>query len=235
MSGEPLVRLTRRLEQVSFATTLGGEVGRNEDIAVYEPVDSGDRPVAPGTRARKLLVTNVVNHVLPLIRYELTDEITMLDEPNPGPWTGRHIADIEGRSDDVFGYDRVEVHPYVFGRARPSPRGGIVRRPQTGADITLRYSVPVDTMRSPTSSWTVLLRSASKRRTCECPSSRPSPDRATPGRYGHSCPSPAGRRGHRTRRGGWRAHLVQSGMPPRASGNPSARSSRRPVPSGRTT
>ena len=53
-------------------------------------------PGGPGTRARKLLVTNVINHVLPLIRYELTDEVTVLDEPNPGPWTGRRIADIEG-------------------------------------------------------------------------------------------------------------------------------------------
>jgi len=104
--------------------------------------------VAPGTRARKLLVTNVINHALPLIRYELTDEVTVLDEPNPGPWTGRRIADIEGRSDDVFVYDRVEVHPYVFRSAIGRRREVLeyqVRQTATGADITLRTASPIET------------------------------------------------------------------------------------------
>ena len=86
--------------------------------------------------------------MLPLIRYELTDEVTVLDEPNPGPWTGRRIADIEGRSDDVFAYDRVEVHPYVFRSAIGRRREVLeyqVRQTTTGADITLRTASPIDT------------------------------------------------------------------------------------------
>ena len=141
----------------------------NEDIAVYEPVDAANRPVAPGTRASKLLLTNVINHALPLIRYELTDEITVLDEPNPDPWTGRRIADIEGRSDDVFTYDHVEVHPYVF-------RSAIGRRREV-LEFQVRQTVTAPTsrcarhprstpMRSPTRSSTRLRRSASTRRTC---------------------------------------------------------------------
>ena len=42
---------------------------------------------------------------------------------------------------------------------------------------------------------------ASTRRTCECPSLRPSPDRATRGRYGHSYPFRAGHKGIPTRGG----------------------------------
>ena len=148
--GCPLSNLYAATEVGIIARSYPGRPGLhlNEDIAVYEPVDAGNRPVGPGTRARKLLVTNVINHVLPLIRYELTDEITMLDEPNPGPWTGRRIADIEGRSDDVFVYDRVEVHPYVFRSAIGRRREVLefqARQTATGADITLRTASPFDT------------------------------------------------------------------------------------------
>jgi phenylacetate-coenzyme A ligase PaaK-like adenylate-forming protein len=148
--GGPLSNLYAATEVGIIARSYPGSRGLhlNEDIAVYEPVDAGNRPVAPGTRATKLLVTNVINHAMPLIRYELTDEVTVLDEPNPGPWTGRRIADIEGRSDDVFAYDRVEVHPYVFRSAIGRHREVLeyqVRQTATGADITLRTASPIDT------------------------------------------------------------------------------------------
>jgi len=148
--GCPLSNLYAATEVAIIARSYPGSLGLhlNEDIAVYEPVDGDNRPVGPGTRAKKLLVTNVINHAMPLIRYELTDEVTVLDEPNPGPWTGRRIADIEGRSDDVFAYDRVEVHPYVFRSAIGCRRGVLeyqVRQTATGADITLRTASPIDT------------------------------------------------------------------------------------------
>ena len=165
-AGEPLTAEARadiedafgcRLSNLYAATEVGiiarsypGRPGLhlNEDIAVYEPVDADNGPVAPGNRARKLLVTNVINHALPLIRYELTDEVTMLDEPNPGPWTGRRIADIAGRSDDIFAYGGVEVHPYVFRSAIGRRREVLeyqVRQTATGADIALRTASPIDT------------------------------------------------------------------------------------------
>jgi phenylacetate-CoA ligase len=148
--GSPLSNLYAATEVGIIARSYPGSPGLhlNEDIAVYEPVDADNQPVHPGTRANKMLVTNVINHVLPLIRYELTDEITMLDEPNPGPWTARRIADIEGRSDDIFAYDRIEVHPYVFRSAIGRRRNVLqyqVRQTPTGADITLRAPTPIDT------------------------------------------------------------------------------------------
>jgi phenylacetate-CoA ligase len=148
--GCPLSNLYAATEAGIIARSFPGSLGLHlsEDTAVYEPVDVGNHPVGAGTRATKMLVTNVINHILPLIRYELTDEVTLLDEPNPGPWTGRRIADIEGRSDDLFVYAGVEVHPYVFRSAigrRPEVLEYQVRQNATGADITLRTTSPIDT------------------------------------------------------------------------------------------
>ena len=148
--GCPLSNLYAATEIGIIARSYPGSRGLhlNEDIAVYEPVDADNRPVCPGTRATKLLVTNVINHALPLIRYELTDEVTVLDEPNPGPWTGRRVADIEGRSADVFVYDHLTVHPYVFrsviGRRREVLEYQ-VQQTATGADIAVRTLSPMDT------------------------------------------------------------------------------------------
>jgi phenylacetate-coenzyme A ligase PaaK-like adenylate-forming protein len=113
-----------------------------EDTAVYEPVDRAGRPVPPGTPAAKLLITNVVNRVLPLIRYELTDAVTFLDRPNPGPWTGREIAPAPVRLEDAFVYDSgVEVHPHVFRSALgrlPAVCEYQVRQLPRGAEILVR-------------------------------------------------------------------------------------------------
>ena len=133
-----------------IARSYPGSVGLhlNEDIAVYEPVDADGRPVAAGTAAAKLLVTNVINHVLPLIRYELADELTVLAEPNPGPWTGRRIADIEGRVEGTFVYDGdVEIHLHLFRSALGRRRQMLeyqVRQTPAGADIAVRTSAPLE-------------------------------------------------------------------------------------------
>ncbi len=147
----PLSNIYAATEVSIIARSYPGSPGLhlNEDIAVYEPVDADYRPVEPGERATKMLVTNVVNHVLPLIRYELSDEIRMLTEPNPDPWTGRRIADIEGRSDDVFVYDGgIEVHPHLFRSAFGRRRGVAeyqVRQTANGAEIALRAPSSIDT------------------------------------------------------------------------------------------
>lgn len=62
-----------------------GQAGMDilEDLVVVEVVDQHNRPVPPGTPGHKLLLTNLVNHTQPLIRYELTDSVTLADGPNP--------------------------------------------------------------------------------------------------------------------------------------------------------
>jgi len=74
----------------------------SEDQLIVEPVDLGGQPVAPGERSAKVFLTNLYNHALPLIRYEITDEVTVLPEPCPCGSAYRRIADVQGRLDDVF-------------------------------------------------------------------------------------------------------------------------------------
>jgi phenylacetate-CoA ligase len=153
--GEALFPETRRLLTDAFGAPVMNFYGASEsfiawspldadslhlleDIAVFEFVDAGNRPVAPGQPAAKILVTNVVNKVLPLIRYEISDEVTLLDGPNPGPWTGRRIANPGGRSDDWFRYDGLSVHPQIF-RTLLVRTAGVaeyqVRQTAHGADV----------------------------------------------------------------------------------------------------
>ncbi len=52
-----------------------------EDIAVYEVDDEGH-----------LVVTNVLNRALPLIRYRMSDRVRIDPDPHAGPWTGRRLV-----------------------------------------------------------------------------------------------------------------------------------------------
>ena len=85
-----------------------------DDLLIVEPVTSRDEPVPPGGRADKIYLTNLFNHTLPLIRYEITDEVTLLDRPCRCGSGHRLIADPQGRLDDTFGYGKITVHPHVF-------------------------------------------------------------------------------------------------------------------------
>jgi phenylacetate-coenzyme A ligase PaaK-like adenylate-forming protein len=118
-----------------------------EDTAVYEPVDREYRPVPAGTPAAKLLVTNVINRVQPLIRYEITDGVTFLDGPNPDPWTGRRIAPVRGRLEDVFVYPGgIELPPIVFAAVLEPPAGILefqVRQTERGAEVAVRTTAKV--------------------------------------------------------------------------------------------
>lgn len=85
-----------------------------EDIVVWEPVvressavepmARGFRPAPAGHCSDTVLVTNVVNRLLPLIRYDLGDRVTMADGPNPGPFPGQRISRVVGRSGEEFDY-----------------------------------------------------------------------------------------------------------------------------------
>jgi phenylacetate-coenzyme A ligase PaaK-like adenylate-forming protein len=79
------------------------------DSCIVELVDHQHQPVAPGTVADKVLVTNLHNHTQPLIRYELTDRFVEVPGPHPD---GRLRAVVDGRHDEPFCYDGgIVVHP----------------------------------------------------------------------------------------------------------------------------
>ena len=90
-----------------------------EDLAIVEVVDADGRPVPAGQPGERLLVTNLFNRTLPLLRYELGDLVTIAPEPCACGRTLRLISDVAGRSDDVLrlpGSDgrAVAVHPLAL-------------------------------------------------------------------------------------------------------------------------
>jgi phenylacetate-CoA ligase len=103
----------------TFATTEGlvGSSGPDDplitlatDSCIVELVDAGYQPVPPGTASAKVLVTNLYNHLQPLIRYELSDSFTQLDTAA----NGRLRVSVEGRADDILHYGHTDVHPLVL-------------------------------------------------------------------------------------------------------------------------
>jgi phenylacetate-CoA ligase len=72
----------------------------SEDMIVFEP------------QAKQLIITNLFNYTLPLIRYIIDDIV----EIKPSPISAYHITpNIAGRSDDWFVYaNQIEVHPSIF-------------------------------------------------------------------------------------------------------------------------
>jgi phenylacetate-coenzyme A ligase PaaK-like adenylate-forming protein len=73
-----------------------------EDQFVIEIVDEHDRPVPPGTAGAKVLITNLENSTLPLIRYALEDRVVESPDANPAGRPFRHLQSIDGRTADTL-------------------------------------------------------------------------------------------------------------------------------------
>lgn len=90
----------------------------NADLAILEVVDEHNRPVPPGVEGSKVLVTNLYNHVQPIIRYEIDDRVTMSPGPCPCGSPLPHVARVGGRTKDKLWIEedgeRREVPYYVF-------------------------------------------------------------------------------------------------------------------------
>jgi putative adenylate-forming enzyme len=91
-----------------------------EDHVIVEVVDEENRPVPPGALGHKVLVTNLVNRALPLIRYELGDAVELAEGHGRDGMPFRQVARIDGRSDDILRFPaaarpgEVVVHPHVL-------------------------------------------------------------------------------------------------------------------------
>ncbi|MDW8221970.1 MAG: hypothetical protein RMJ82_03345 [Gemmatales bacterium] len=90
----------------------------NVDLALLEVVDDRYRPVPPGTKGSRVLVTCLHNYVMPFIRYEIGDVITMNPQRCPCGSNLPHVAAIEGRTKDRFWIRRndhyEEFSPFIF-------------------------------------------------------------------------------------------------------------------------
>ena len=96
--------------------------------------------MAPGERSAKVYVTNLYNHTLPLIRYEITDEVTLTDDRCPCGSAHRLMEDPQGRLDESFRYGSLVVHPLVFRSPLGLCRNIVeyqVRQTPRGADVAV--------------------------------------------------------------------------------------------------
>jgi phenylacetate-coenzyme A ligase PaaK-like adenylate-forming protein len=114
------------------------------DLAIVELVDEKNRPVEPGEPSTKVLLTSLYNRAQPLIRYELTDR--MIQHP-PAADHGHLRVAIEGRTDDVFAYGDLRVHPLamrsVFVKTAEVSEYQ-VRQTDRGIDASVVATAPVD-------------------------------------------------------------------------------------------
>jgi len=163
---EPLLPETREAAEATWQAPLANMWGTSEagvtaigcfkgtgmhlsdDLVIVEAVDADGDPVPAGVRSHKVYVTNLFNPLMPLIRYEISDEVTLLDEPCACGSSHQRIADIEGRNDDTFLYgDDVSVHPHLFrsilGR-EPAISEYQVRQTPAGAEIIVCTDAPLD-------------------------------------------------------------------------------------------
>jgi phenylacetate-CoA ligase len=161
--GEPLLPEIRAAAERAWRVTVINVYGTSEgggtavgcdrggthvsdDQLILEPVDLAGRPVLPGERSARVYLTNLYNPVLPLIRYEITDEVTVLPGPCPCGSAHRRIADVQGRLDDVFTYQDLRVHPHLFRTALSREADVVeyqVRQTPAGAAIVVRCTGPV--------------------------------------------------------------------------------------------
>ena len=163
---EPLLPETRQAAEETWQAPIANMWGTSEagvtaigcykgtgmhltdDLVIVEAVDADGDPVPAGVRSHKVYVTNLFNPLMPLIRYEITDEVTLLDEPCACGSVHQRIADIEGRNDDTFIYgDGVSVHPHLFrsilGR-EPAISEYQVQQTRAGAEIIVCADGTVD-------------------------------------------------------------------------------------------
>lgn len=105
-------------ECLPLARSCAAEQGLhlNLDAACYEVVDRDLRPVPPGEYGAKVLVTNLFNRVLPIVRYVVTDIVAVDPAPCPCGATLPRVVSVRGRSDQVLTVrgpsGPVELHPY---------------------------------------------------------------------------------------------------------------------------
>jgi phenylacetate-coenzyme A ligase PaaK-like adenylate-forming protein len=96
----------------TYGTTEAGLLGTEcdavrgihiaEDMVVFEVVDERNRRVPAGTPGSKVLLTSLFNRTLPLIRYELSDLVTLAEGACECGRPYARVTAIEGRREDYL-------------------------------------------------------------------------------------------------------------------------------------
>ena len=163
---EPLLAETRSAAEATWQAPVANMWGTSEagvtaigclrpqamhltdDLLIVEPVDADGNGVPAGVRSHKVYVTNLFNPLMPLIRYEITDEVTLLDEPcacgSCAPTDRRHRG-AQRRHFCLRG--GVNVHPHLFRSIlarEPAISEYQVQQTRTGAAIVVCADGEVD-------------------------------------------------------------------------------------------
>lgn len=148
--GCPIVNCWASSEAGAMAVSCGqsAELHLSDDRLIIEPVDRRGRAVPVGVRSSKVYVTNLFNDLLPLIRFEITDELTLSDRSCPCGSPHRLVSAVEGRLDDCFDYPGLEpIHPHLF-RARLGRERNLVeyqvRQLPRGVEVSLQLQGTLD-------------------------------------------------------------------------------------------
>ena len=167
-AGEPLTAELRGAAESAFGarvlnwwvSTEAGPMGigcghgpwmhLSDDLIILEPVDEDGAPVPAGVRSAKVLLTVLYNHALPLIRYELTDEVTLIGRECPCGSAHTLIEDVQGRRDDSFSYGELSVHPHAFRTILSRAQGVVeyrVTQTEPGAHVEVRGEANLEDLR----------------------------------------------------------------------------------------
>lgn len=74
----------------------------NADCVILESVDENNRPVPSGKLGAKILITNLTNRVMPLIRYEISDQVEFMSGPCPCGFPLPRIRTVAGRVEHLL-------------------------------------------------------------------------------------------------------------------------------------
>jgi len=91
------------------------ELHLNDDLCIVEPVDKNGHAIATGNLSNKIYITNLFNYTLPLVRYEIHDEMMFLNKKCICGSEYQLVAEPQGRPQFDFTYQHdVFVHHNVF-------------------------------------------------------------------------------------------------------------------------
>ena len=85
-----------------------------EDLVMVENVDAAGRPVPAGERGERLLVTVLFSSTQPLIRYELSDSVTLSRTTCPDGLPFALLDSVSGRTEDTVILSGTRAYPNVF-------------------------------------------------------------------------------------------------------------------------
>jgi phenylacetate-CoA ligase len=127
----------------TYAFPCGVGEGKHvaDDLVILESVDVDGNPVPYGQPGDRLLLTNLFNLDQPLIRYDMSDAVTITDDPCPCGCAHRRITSIHGRINGAFEYEngarvpRADLERTVF--TTPGVANFFIGKTTGGTDVSV--------------------------------------------------------------------------------------------------